>query len=604
MCGIAGVWEFRQPADLKLLARMTDVMSHRGPDGEGHWLHPKGQLALGHRRLSIIDLSEHGTQPMHYLKGRLSLTFNGEIYNYIELKQELIKDGYTFDTHTDSEVIMAAYLKWGKACVSHFDGMFAFALWDDLTQELWLARDRFGEKPLFYTIDENRIVFASEIKALWAYGIPKKVRPEAVYSYLLFGSIEHKDHLDLSFFQDVYKLEPAHHLTVKEYRVLQKKRYWDVSTKSQAIELEDAQTEFYRLLSQSVSRRLRSDVAVGSSLSGGLDSSSIVCLIDQIKAQGQIQKTFSARFPGFSKDEGIHIDKVLRQTKNAQGISVFPDEDSMINNWHRIVYHQDEPFGSLSIAAQFEVMQLAKMNHVTVLLDGQGADESLAGYRFYYKTYYSELQKSNKHLYRQEQNAFAELFGTPFDEIDLKTRIRQQAPVLFRKMAQLKRQLLPISDPYFAGIDTEMVRNYRHLQVPIEQFENLKDHLYHSSFKQGLSELLRYADRNSMAHSVEVRLPFLSHELVEFIFSLPSEMLIRNGWSKYILRHAMQHTIPSEIAWRKDKIGYEPPQSKIMNHPFFQKEIVESRTKLLDLKVIHKAYDVADWRYLMLAKYM
>ncbi len=607
MCGIAGILHFNSEAvSLDKLKSMTDSIAHRGPDGERQWRSEKGNVGLGHRRLSIIDLTDSGAQPMQYAKGRFTITFNGEIYNYIELKQALLEAGYSFESETDTEVLLALYDQKGKQCLADLDGMFAFAIWDEEKQELFCARDRFGEKPFFYFKDENHFIFASELKALWKAGVQKNISSQKIYEYLLYGTIQDYNKPDQTFYQEVYSIEPAHSILINSSAAIQKECYWqiDLSIKNTSIGIEEASQHFYQLLLNSVDKRLRSDVPVGSSLSGGLDSSSIVALIAELKSEGQQQSTFSARFKNFSKDEGYFIQQMLDRYPSIQSHEVYPSESSVLNHLEKIIYHQDEPFNSMSISAQFEVMQLAKKNGVTVLLDGQGADEYLAGYDGFYSTYYSELQQLNRKQYNEEIKAYKELKGSEFKQASLKDKLKLKSQGVYQKVAHLRRKTKPANDQYFMGIHPDIVNQYKGVKSPIDQPNNLKQHLLSLSTKKGLSQLLRYADRNSMANSIEVRLPFLDHQLVEFVFGLPDEFLIQKAWTKFVLRKGMEGKLPKEISWRKDKIGYEPPQNKWMTSAHFQERVKDSRSKLLDNKLITKTYDRLDWHYLMLASYV
>ena len=606
MCGISGILSFNNTVNITDIKKMTDVLYHRGPDGEGQWLNDKQNVGLGHRRLSIIDLSEAGHQPMHYANKRYTITFNGEIYNYIELKRTLVKKGYQFKSNTDTEVLLALYDLKKSACFNDIDGMFAFAIWDNQEQKLFCARDRFGEKPFYYYKDDNKFVFASEIKALWEAGIEKSVNNKFVYDYLLFGTIQDINDLKSSFYQNIYNLEPAHYLEIDKPGNLKIEQYWkiDYQNINYSISIADAKEQFLSLFTDSIKKRLRSDVPVGSSLSGGLDSSSIVSIIGKIKGENQIQKTFSARFKNFSKDEGSFINKVLEHTKNVNGYNVFPDENSVLNNLEKIIYHQDEPFGSFSIAAQYEVMQLAKQNNVTVLLDGQGADEYLAGYEMYYNSYYNQLHKENKSLYNKEIKAYNDLTNKTFTPPNFSTIVKSFSEAAYQKLAHFRRKNIASDSSYFLGIHPDIVSQYKSHKNPIYKPANLKDHLHSSSTQKGLNELLRYADRNSMAHSLEVRLPFLNHQLVEFTFSLPGNFLIHNAWTKYILRTSMEHILPNEITWRKDKIGYEPPQEKWLKSKIFNDMVGDAISKLKTKQIIKTSNSQLNWKYLMIASYI
>jgi asparagine synthase (glutamine-hydrolysing) len=565
MCGIAGIISSFKPVSESNILKMTDAIIHRGPDGSGAWISDKKEVGLGHRRLSIIDLSNAGHQPMHYLN-RYTITFNGEIYNYLELKQQLLAAGYQFNSVSDTEVILAAYDKYGEGCLKLFDGMFAFAIWDNQDHTLFLARDRFGEKPLFYAQVDGQFIFSSEIKALWAWGLPRKINGRMLFNYYYFKSLCNPDDLSETFYSNISQLKPAHSmLVIADGKILDSKCYWYIPEQAVHHEINDqeAKEKFSYIFSESVKRRLRSDVPVGSSLSGGLDSSVVVATINQLKESTVIQKTFSATFPGSKKDESNYINLILKSIK-AEGYSCSPTDDSIASNIDRIIAHQDEPFNSLSIAAQYEVMRLARNNGVIVLLDGQGADEYLCGYPGHVDSYLIDLKTNNPSKYKQELETFHSVHSS--NSINsINRRIKRMkmkkwmGPKMIDQVLLAKQKISGVSplvnDLITSGDKVFYNRTYLH--------ENLHTMLHYATFKGGLQELLRYADRNSMAHSIEVRLPFLSHELVEFVFSLPDHFKFRSGFTKFILRKGMENILPSEICWRKDKIGYEVPFSLV-----------------------------------------
>ena len=564
MCGIAGIISLTdKPVRTNNISLMTDAISHRGPDGEGHWFDDNKQIVFGHRRLAIIDLSENGKQPMHYLD-RYTITFNGEIYNYLELKEELVQKGYVFHSDSDTEVLLAMYDQKKEHCLQDLDGMFAFAIFDRTTQQVFCARDRFGEKPFFYSHFEESIFFASEMKALWASGIPKEPSKQRVFDYLAFNRMESFEHPESTFYDGILQLKPAHYFMIdlNTKQVGKQQNYWHIDlNKKSTISFEQATSEFKRLLIQSIERRLRSDVPVGSSLSGGLDSSSIVSLISTMKAENQRQHTFSARFPNFKKDEGTYIDLMNKQT-GSEPHAVFCTEESLEETLPDLFRIHEEPFGSTSIAAQFKVMQLAKETGITVLMDGQGADEYLAGYSSFYLNYAAELRSSGRSALAKFKQSYQTHFGTNLvtgrtfwidaNYPDLRDLIRKL------KNKTQKPQYYKQFDPTFLNL--VKTGTYK------TGFKNtLNEALLDSLTKSSLQTLLRYADRNAMANSREVRLPFLSHTLVEFVFSLPSSYKIREIWTKAILRFSLSDLLPSEIVWRKEKVGFEPPNYKAIS---------------------------------------
>ena len=588
-------------------------MQHRGPDGEGQWLNKSGHVGLGHRRLAILDLSDNAAQPFHYLN-RYTIVHNGEIYNYVEIRAELTKLGYRFKSASDTEVIAAAYDLYKKDCVKKFDGMFAFAIWDEKEQILFAARDRFGEKPFYYYETDSQFIFASEIKALWAAGIPKKADDKMLLNYLTLGYVQNASDKELTFFENIFSLPPAHYLTasiqktistVHNYWVLDKEYKSEIS-ETQAIE------KFKELFSVAVKRRLRSDVAIGTSLSGGLDSSSIV---QQLFESNNKLSAFSAVFPGFEKDESKYI-KLVTDKYQLQNFQVSPSAGNLADDFEQLCFYQDEPFPSSSIYAQYKVFELAKENNVTVLLDGQGADEILAGYHKYIHWYLQELVSRNKfgRAKREKialQNNNAQIWWS------IKNIIAAFLPAHASIQLEQREYSKSIHHP---DIHPDFLRGLRGkewegIHKPI--VTKLNDILHFNVMENGLEELLRFADRNSMAHGREVRLPFLNHELVSFIFSLPSHYKIQNGFTKNLLRKAMDKKLPDEIVWRKDKIGYEPPQKLWMENHRLRDYVMEAKKKLVTQKILlpkvidkkpepraaHDA-DNFDWRYLTAAQFL
>ena len=597
MCGIAGIYS-KSIVHHEQIKVMTDVLKHRGPDGEGQWISSNAHVGLGHRRLSIIDLTDMGKQPMHYLN-RYTISFNGEIYNYLELKQELLKKGYTFSSKTDTEVLLALYDSEKEKCLTHLDGMFSFAIWDQQEQTLFCARDRFGEKPFFYHyIPGNCFLFASEMKALFAAGVQKKINNAMLYNYIAADWVDNPHEKSETFYQNVQKLEPAHFIILKNDLIIQKKRYWAINLENKiSISFDDALTRFKQLFQQSLTTKLRSDVAIGSSLSGGLDSSTIVMLLDSYQLNSQ--KTFSAVFPGFEKDESTYIEKIIQKTRVTPYFTT-PDVNVMLNELDTVFYHQEEPFGSASILAQWEVMKLAKQQDTIVLLDGQGADEILGGYTYYYRTYFQELYATSSSLFKEEYAAYKAWGGNHFEH-DFKFTLQAKFPGMYNKYLRLRAG--PVNNPDF---HSDFNNEYRmNTPLPLPFTPSLNNHMHNTLCINGMFEtLLRYADRNSMAFSREVRLPFLNHQFVEFVYSLPSIYKIHHGWSKYILRKAYEHLVPSDISWRKDKIGYAPPEQQWLQNAKVKEMIKAGIAKLADEKIINikNLAPSKNWTYLMASK--
>lgn len=620
MCGIAGIIS-NNPHHVSepLIRKMTDSIEHRGPDGEGIWISGNGQVGLGHRRLSIIDLSTEANQPMHYMD-RYTLVFNGEIYNYIELREGLVKKGYAFRTQSDTEVLLALYHENGEACLNELDGMFAFLIYDKQTNRLFGARDRFGEKPLFYHYIPGKLfVFGSEMKCLWAAGVSKTVNHSMLYNYLSYGFISNPKNIHDTFYSECQRAPHSYSFVLDvNTMLLTWKSYYSISltTPNTSITEPEAMEKIQALLQTSISRRLRSDVPVGSSLSGGLDSSILVRQIDELnKDQALRQNTFSAVFPGFEKDEAKHIHRIVESSR-VNAFYVTPTDQDLIKDLDRVAYHQEEPFGSASIYVQYRVMELAKQHKTTVLLDGQAADEIFAGYHVYFNTYFQELKNHPASVRELQMKSYQDLHAHGFNDPTSFDRIKNKATAVLghrsEKLRYWYQQYRNWKNPVL-NYDFQQThranyfpRNYTH--------ESLNAHLLESVLGNELFHLLRYADRNSMAHGREVRLPFLFHELVEFIFSLPPEFKLNKGWTKYILRKSFEPILPPEICWRKDKIGYEPPQKKWMEEKAMQDKIMDSRSILvkehiLNKQVLHQApqahgandYALMGWSQLMAA---
>ena len=616
MCGIAGIISpQKNNIHTKVLKTMSDALSHRGPDGEGIWINPDNTAGLSHRRLAIIDLSVAAAQPMHYLS-RYTIVYNGEIYNYIELKTDLQKAGYHFTTQSDTEIILAAYDFYKDECVKYFDGMFSFAIWDDKLNELFFARDIFGEKPFYYFLENNLFAFGSEMKALWAAGITKSADEKMMVNYLALGQVQNAANKSQTFYKNIFSLPPActgllslstMQFTLSRYRDIDKETSIKISEK-------EATQKLAFLLENSVERRLRSDVAIGTSLSGGIDSSTIAYLISQkSNPQKSSFKTFSAVFPGFNKDESFFINE-LCNSFSLENFKVIPTSEGLLKDFEKLCYHQEEPFPSSSIYAQYKVYELAAANNIKVLLDGQGADEILGGYSKYLHWYLQELSAKGKYIEVKKQKDLLQKGGSPLSW-NYKNILAAYLPAQ-TALALEKREYKKIIHSQF--IHSELLqkirgREWEGIFKPV--ITKLNDILYSNTMQHGLEELLRFADRNSMAHGTEVRLPFLNFELVNFIFSLPSSFKIKDGFTKYILRKTMAGKIPDKILWNTNKIGFETPQKNWMENKQVQEMIFSSKEQLVKENILNAAVlknkiqpkdaheaENLDWRFLNLAK--
>lgn len=547
MCGISGVVNKDSSAvGRKMIKAINDLIAHRGPDGEGFFF--GAQFALGHRRLAILDLSQDGRQPMQY-REKYAITFNGEIFNYVEIREQLILDGYRFSSETDTEVILCAYDKWGTACVERFNGMWAFCLYDREQGILFCSRDHFGIKPFYYSDTPQRFVFGSEIKqVLSGTGGSAVANMHAVRDFLIEG---YSDHTRATFFDGVYVLAAGHNLvySLKSHHI-EEFRYYALKTQNDVPAMDEgaAARRLLAELKRSVVYRMRSDVKVGTCLSGGLDSSSIAALSSAVSratlpawpqavhAKGGVGRRDES---GFARDLANKCDIDLS--------IIEPSTEDFIKAIDEVVYYQEEPFATPSIFMQYFVFQKAKQIGCKVMLDGQGGDEILLGYERYYSAYLRSLpwHDAIREIFSIINNSRlspGEVLGHFLYFSISRIRISR----LRRKFAYIKPEYL-LQFPNIATLNAGF-RNLRDMQkIEIENFQ--------------LPHLLRYEDRNSMRHSIEARLPFLDHQLVEAAFGMNNRFKIKNGWTKHILRVAMAGLVPDNILWRKVKLGFESPEA-------------------------------------------
>jgi len=537
LCGINGFWG---APDRGLLEAMTLVQTHRGPDDDGFF--ETEHASLGFRRLSIIDI-DHGAQPMGNEDGKVQIVFNGEVYNFRELRAELRAAGHAFGTDSDTESIVHAYEEWGPDCFKRFNGMWAVAILDlrDERPRLVLGRDHFGIKPLHWARSGGRILFASEIKAiLQDEAFHPEPDDQMLFEYLTKGL---HDHTGGTFFKGVNQVRPATYLVIDDDGV-NETVYWTPRLEKDG--LADPE-EFRRLFERSVERRLVADVPVGTCLSGGLDSSSIVSVMTRLLhrhvpdavSMGDRLKTFSAVFDGDPIDEREYIETVL-QSSGAEKNYVNPTSEEFFQDIERFVWHTEEPIVSTGPYAQWCVMRLAA-GKVKVLLDGQAGDELLAGYVPYQFVYLKQLLR---------ERAYATFVREAWAARDV------LAPLIKRRLGQRRkafdeRTLLRPSYVSSAKAPTDR-----------RTASDLKQRLLQDLTTYSLPSLLRYEDRNSMAHSIESRIPFLDQELVEWVFRLPPSAIIRDGWSRAVLREGLRDDLPDKIRRRRWKVGFTTPEMR------------------------------------------
>ncbi|MFN2492464.1 MAG: asparagine synthase (glutamine-hydrolyzing) [Pyrinomonadaceae bacterium] len=602
MCGIFGLWQFGDNSvDANVVREATTRLRHRGPDDEGYLfvntrtnckmlyggrdtrlelnllpIEESGNhiydFAFGFRRLSILDLSPAGHQPMASPDKRCWIIFNGEVYNYIELRAELSKCGYQFHTGTDTEIILAAYRHWGVDCLSHFNGMWAFAIWDDKKRHLFLARDRFGIKPLYYVKNADRLIFASEIKSLLALSsVNRRANPTRLYEYLRYGLTDYGDE---TLFEGVRQIPAAHYLIVSvDYpQDSAPKRYWQITfDRELKLSFEDASNHLRDLFLESVKLHLRSDVKVGAALSGGIDSSAIVASMRALEPQLDLHTfSYTAEDPTVSEEQWVDI---VGRTSRAKVHKVQPTPEELVVDLDALIETQDEPFGSTSIYAQSRVFRLAHERGIKVMLDGQGADEMLGGYRMYLAMRLASLLRRLRFI---KANMFLKDVSTLPGNQSLSglNLIASAGGVLLPKRFQLVRKFFKRSLDKRNGIHVDWLDESWFLRqgvVPRSQTKPhsrymLQEQLYETISESSLPMLLRYEDRNSMAHSIESRVPFLTSDLVEFILALPEEYIIApDGTSKSVFRHAMRGIAPDPILDRRDKIGFATPEMSWMS---------------------------------------
>lgn len=611
MCGICGIWDQESPQNLReRVQAMTRLVAHRGPDDEGFALLGRDsfvawggtgasqssgpedglRIAFGHRRLSIIDLSSAGHQPFASEDWRWWIVFNGEIYNHIELREELASQGSVFRTRTDTEVVLAAWRTWGAQCLERFNGMWAFAVYDCLRNVLFLSRDRFGVKPLYYKIRPAFFCFSSELKQLQSLpGEPARVN-SALLADLFFWKFE--AHTSETFFEDVRVLPAGHYMTLTADALasgtLECRRFWTPRPAPRQSEHQAVDT-FRNLLENAVRLRLRSDVPVGLTLSGGLDSSSITCLAAALLQEdgADPMQVFTAVFddPGFSEEN--FATAVARRT-GSRHIVVRPEAGDLRSDWGDFIWTMESPFSGLSYYANWKVYQRIREAGVKVVLNGQGGDELLLGYDRY-RAAFLKVLLSQGYVYKAVREFFKTRANTSLMTQKFAYVLYFTFPAL--RAARCRRRVLPyLNKDFFAfgkarldHVKREM--GYRdRVELQISQFDSYQ-----------LPHLLLHEDNVSMSHSVEARLPFLDYRLFEFILGQADDLLIRDGWSKVILRSALQSCLPEEIKTRRTKMGYDTPTLRLLrqNMPFFRDLLQRhERDHFLDTPALLRDYNV------------
>ena len=579
MCGITGIIGSR-PVNASTVQHMTDLLAHRGPDDEGIWVSDDGKKIMGHRRLSIIDTTSGGHQPME--RDQQVITYNGEIYNYVELRERLKHLGAEFSSQSDTEVLLAAYHYWGEDCLKELNGMFAFALYDGKKNKLFCARDRFGEKPFLFVSGINYFAFASEYKSLLSLqGVTGDYDEIRLLRFLRHPSSGLDDEQE-TIFSKIHQLLPSHSLTLdlNSFNICVKK-YWDVrpipefSGQTQ----EDAETHFKELLTDSIQIRMRSDVPVGSCLSGGLDSGSIVCIAQAIAGPDKPYISFTGRFPGTTADEWQWAEKIVHLHHLTNHITE-PTGTCLLNELDNFLWHNELPVGGTSQYAQWCVFRLAHENGVTVLLDGQGGDELLGGYEQYYEHYLAAIKPTVRRCdFKEEISNIKQRYP-----LALSTPIQNLQQRLPSAVRHRLANLLGMGSDFLLGLKPDIAHEIDQATLtyanPPDEFHPLTAALWKESLHTHLPVLLRYGDRNSMAHSREVRLPFCDHRLAELTLSLSPQTLMGEAQTKRVLRGAMKDILPDTIRNRWNKQGFLPPQAQWFREVLRDEvhDIIESRS--------------------------
>lgn len=579
MCGISGI--LGQGIDPRRIDVMVESLHHRGPDDRGTWHDGTAErpatVALGHNRLSILDLSRDGRQPMAGADGTLHLVFNGEIYNYRELRQEL--SDYPYRSQTDTEVLLAAYARWGTDCLERLNGMFAFALWDARRQRVFCARDRMGIKPFYYTRVDGQLLFASEIKALLAAGCPARLDEQVLHDYLVRGLYEHSER---TFFAGVRALRPGHFLLC-DVDHLDERPYWRLAEKVEAlgpVTDGDAPPDWPEalgaLLDDAIRLRLRSDVTVGMHLSGGLDSSALLTTLDHLMPEGAHFRAFTATFGDPRYDEAIHADRVARHLALELDHAPF-DFDAFWEVARQTQWHQEQPFGGIATLGYWSLERLARERGVTVLLEGQGGDELFGGYAYYLADRVEDLVAAGR-----EQEADALVARTAAVEGRDPTRLAQRVHrmragrgTLFQDGSSFLRT--DCLNPDFVaeegtGARFELPETSRFRAARVRDLRYSK-----------LPRVLRFNDRMSMAFGRELRVPLLDHRLVEYAFRLDDELMLHDGHTKWPLRRVLEGRLSDSVRLAP-KRAVVTPQKEWMRGPLSQ----EIRRRLEDSQLARR----------------
>lgn len=565
MCGICGRFNFDKDnkVNIEEIKAMAKRIEHRGPDGEGYFRY--SNIGLGHKRLSIIDI-DNGQQPMYSFDNNFVIVYNGEIYNYLELRQQLIIKGYRFKTHTDTEVLLNLYIEYGEGCLDKLNGMFSFAIYDKNNNILFCARDRMGEKPFYYYLDEESFVFASEIKSIFAVqGIQPNLNESSLIDYLSLQMLMG----DKTLYKGVMKLLPGHYMIIKDKKITIKE-YWDINYNIDDINSEDYFADRLMLLIEdSIRLRLRSDVSLGTYLSGGLDSTLVSCVASQL-LNSKIN-TFTGAFSEGQQFDESYYAKLVSKTIESKYSEIRPTADDFIKDFENIIYFMDEPTAGPGVFPQYYTSKLASQN-VKVVLGGQGGDEIFGGYIRYLIAYFEQCIKGAIFETNEEGKFVVDIYSI----INSLPHMKGYSPLLkkfwsnglFEPMNKRYFSLIQRIDAVEGLFDSELFNtSYDCFNEFNRIFNNSNTKSYFNKMtyfdtKIFLPALLQIEDRTSMAHSLESRLPLLDYRIVELMAKIPPTMKFKEGNPKYMLKKSIKNIIPMDILNRKDKMGFPVPLTK------------------------------------------
>lgn len=567
MCGICGIYNFdlKESADKSVLTKMTRVLNHRGPDDEGFFV--SKNVGLGHKRLSIIDLTSLARQPMANEDESVWVTFNGEIYNYLELRKELLKAGHTFKSNSDTEVIVHLYEDYGERFLEKLNGMFAFALYDRKKEKLIIARDRLGIKPVYYYADKRRVIFASEIKAILRCKIKPVPNFSAINDYIVFQFCLGEK----TFFKDIKKVLPGHYVVIKNSGIKIKK-YWDLDYNIDNSHSEDYfASKLESLLNDSLSLQMRSDVPIGAYLSGGLDSSIVACIAGKSLSKTDF-KSFTGAFKEGKEYDETQYSRLVSKFVKAEQNEIYLTGKDFVNIMPKLAYFMDEPAGGPGIFPQYFVSKMAA-GKVKVVLGGQGGDEVWGGYARYLVAYLEQALKGAI-LNNQDEGKYVVTLKSIVPNLGI---IENYGPVIRNFFSE--GFFGPMDERYFRLIrrtdenvfDADFLKKVKKDNSLVEEFKSIFNYpnsasyfnkMTHFDIKTILPVLLQVEDRASMANSLESRVPLIDHRIVELSAIIPPKIKFKGGKSKYILKKAVKNFIPGKILERKDKIGFAVPLSE------------------------------------------